>query len=177
MEPTFSFPTLNKNEVAFVWSGLILSLSTLSSMLLSSYMTQKPMVFYTSQTLFLPSSQEEFSCGGGPFSFYAASLVSTTCDRPRIHTCCAAHDICYESAHLNQTYCDEIFCNCLNNIESSHYCDNFAQPGLCLATHVFGHLFYQPVNCTTPNQPGCSEQLSAESRAQQNVIGSTINRL
>uniref|UniRef100_A0A915NRI3 Phospholipase A(2) n=1 Tax=Meloidogyne floridensis TaxID=298350 RepID=A0A915NRI3_9BILA len=73
----------------------------------------------------------EFSCGGGPFSYYAA-----------IHLCCEKHDICYDQLQLNQTFCDDIFCSCLNSINSSIYCENVAQPG-------FGHLFHWSANCTT----------------------------
>ncbi|KAL7077636.1 hypothetical protein ACQ4LE_002806 [Meloidogyne hapla] len=90
----------------------------------------------------------EFSCGGGPFSYYAASLISLTCDRQSIHLCCEKHDICYDQLQLNQTFCDDIFCSCLNSINSSVYCENIAQPGLCLATRTFGHLFHWSANCT-----------------------------
>nr|CAD2175160.1 unnamed protein product [Meloidogyne enterolobii] len=90
----------------------------------------------------------EFSCGGGPFSYYAASLISLTCDRQSIHLCCEKHDICYDQLQLNQTFCDDIFCSCLNSINSSIYCENVAQPGLCLATRTFGHLFHWSANCT-----------------------------
>uniref|UniRef100_A0A914NZ31 Phospholipase A(2) n=1 Tax=Meloidogyne incognita TaxID=6306 RepID=A0A914NZ31_MELIC len=76
------------------------------------------------------------SCGGGPFSYYAASLISLTCDRQSIHLCCEKHDICYDQLQLNQTFCDDIFCSCLNSINSSIYCENVAQPGLCLATRT-----------------------------------------
>ncbi|KAF7634547.1 hypothetical protein Mgra_00005995 [Meloidogyne graminicola] len=92
--------------------------------------------------------EREFSCGGGPFSYYAASLISLPCDRQSIHLCCEKHDICYEQLQLNQTICDDIFCSCLNSIKTSIYCENVAHPGLCLATRTFGHLFHWSANCT-----------------------------
>ncbi|KAI1711735.1 hypothetical protein Ddc_12827 [Ditylenchus destructor] len=139
----------------FVASSTIALLSGLCSIFYSGVFEEQRNLLLTAIPSKTPSFEilpkpEEFSCGGGPFSFYMASLISVSCDRKPIDSCCASHDICYESRHLNQTYCDETFCGCLDNIPASTYCSNIAHPGLCLATHVFGHIFHWSANCTSP---------------------------
>ncbi|CAD5211908.1 unnamed protein product [Bursaphelenchus xylophilus] len=102
----------------------------------------------TADDIFLFSPK--FSCGGGPFSNTMASLVSFPCDVEEIHTCCLKHDKCYDDK-TDQTTCDNMFCNCLAELPwQGSFCEVAAHKGLCLATHVFGHLFYEPhENSTT----------------------------
>uniref|UniRef100_A0A183CBJ5 Nudix hydrolase domain-containing protein n=1 Tax=Globodera pallida TaxID=36090 RepID=A0A183CBJ5_GLOPA len=93
---------------------------------------------------------DEFSCGGGPFSFMAASLISISCHRDQIHLCCEHHDVCYDQRNISQSRCDDTFCACLDRIQSSAYCENIAHSGLCLATRAFGHLFHWTSYCASP---------------------------
>uniref|UniRef100_A0A915E1V2 Uncharacterized protein n=1 Tax=Ditylenchus dipsaci TaxID=166011 RepID=A0A915E1V2_9BILA len=97
-----------KTELIFIASSAILLMCGMCSLVLSSLTGVEQGLLSSPSTIFI-ANQEEFSCGGGPFSFYMASLISTSCDRSKIHNCCAAHDICYDSLHLNQSYCDEYF--------------------------------------------------------------------
>ncbi|KAH7708999.1 Protein Y52B11A.8 [Aphelenchoides avenae] len=83
-----------------------------------------------------------WNCGGGTFSKLTSALVSIPCDSQRIDSCCIEHDDCYDDPRHNQTYCDELFCSCLDRFHTNAVCSGFSQPGLCLATHLFGHLFY-----------------------------------
>ncbi|KAL3117265.1 hypothetical protein niasHT_007668 [Heterodera trifolii] len=92
-------------------------------------------------------AEEEFSCGGDPFSFMAASLISISCHRDQIHLCCEHHDVCYDQRNISQSLCDNTFCDCLGRIVSNSYCQNIAHPGLCLATRTFGHLFHWTSYC------------------------------
>ncbi|CAD5207312.1 unnamed protein product [Bursaphelenchus okinawaensis] len=85
----------------------------------------------------------KFSCGGGPFSNTMASLVSFPCDVEEIHVCCLKHDQCYDDK-IDQTSCDTSFCNCLAQLPwQGQFCEVAAHKGLCLATHLFGHMFYE----------------------------------
>uniref|UniRef100_A0A7E4UUP4 Phospholipase A2 n=1 Tax=Panagrellus redivivus TaxID=6233 RepID=A0A7E4UUP4_PANRE len=89
-------------------------------------------------------------CGGGPFSSFWANFVSVPCEVSKIDACCYEHDRCYETP-LSQTTCDNRFCECLTRIETNPYCEYFAQAGLCLATHVFGHHFHWSGTCALPD--------------------------
>lgn len=60
-----------------------------------------------------------------------------------VHDCCVKHDRCYDS-RLEQSECDHGFCACLALLPyNGLFCDLAAHKGLCLATHVFGHMFYE----------------------------------
>lgn len=86
-----------------------------------------------------------------------------------VDSCCSAHDICYDSLHFNQTFCDEIFCSCLESINDSLYCESIAHPGLCLATHVFGHMFHWTANCTDDCIPEQIQKLHNISLSENNA--------
>lgn len=97
-----------------------------------------------------------------------------------VDSCCTAHDICYDSLQLNQTFCDEIFCHCLNNIDDSIYCKNIAHPGLCLATHVFGHMFHWSSNCTGDSSGECilTQNISINNEENsQNIQGVSFSSI
>ncbi|KAE9547918.1 hypothetical protein FO519_008866 [Halicephalobus sp. NKZ332] len=102
-------------------------------------------------------------CGGGPFSSFWANLVSIPCDSPSIDNCCFDHDRCYESPFFTQEACDSAFCSCLEEIPSNMYCATFAQPGLCLATKVFGHQFHWSSQCDQTDFQENPEKESDES--------------
>uniref|UniRef100_A0A914GRM0 Phospholipase A(2) n=1 Tax=Globodera rostochiensis TaxID=31243 RepID=A0A914GRM0_GLORO len=111
---------------------------------------------------------DEFSCGGGPFSFMAASLISISCHRDQIHLCCEHHDVCYDQRNISQSRCDDTFCACLDRIQSSAYCENIAHSGLCLATRAFGHLFHWTSYCASPECATTVVQQMARNTVENN---------
>uniref|UniRef100_A0A914CRB3 Phospholipase A2 n=1 Tax=Acrobeloides nanus TaxID=290746 RepID=A0A914CRB3_9BILA len=85
-------------------------------------MNLKSPLLHLAFPLMIKASLAEWHCGAGPVTGMCAAIATATCDHANIDKCCWIHDRCYEKLHLNQTYCDDEFCNCLNSIPGNMYC-------------------------------------------------------
>uniref|UniRef100_A0A1I7ZI82 Secretory peptide n=1 Tax=Steinernema glaseri TaxID=37863 RepID=A0A1I7ZI82_9BILA len=95
----------------------------------------------------LVSVSGKWHCGSGFKSTIAAYVaVRSTCPSQKnvINECCRQHDDCYD-AQAGQSYCDEMFCNCLDmalGSDDDGSCTTTVT-GMCAAVELFGRKAYE----------------------------------